>query len=366
LTKKQRKKIKKLYYDPTQRLTHGAKLHKKVSGITLAQINDFIQEQKTGQLYRQSHRRQYYPITAPPHSYQADLIFMKDKNINNGYDTALTLIEITSRRGYCYPMKGKPTAQVMLAIKQFLKDVDRTIMNLTTDMGSEFRSGKFKALMTRYNVKHVLADEGDHSKMGMIERFNRTVKALMSKYMTAYKTKKWIDALPDLMYNYNHTIHSGIGFSPANVGAREGALIRIAARDKTRKLDSRKNLNVGDKVRVRKQRGLFSKEGRRWSNEVFTITEDHVKTFKVDDDEDRRHKHYELIKVKVPPSEDPFKREIRSPDVERALAKARKRQRQREAEAQDAPSPPSSPQSRPRPVRKRIKKKRFAIDLPGE
>jgi hypothetical protein len=361
LTDDQQKQLQKLYYDPQQGLTHSSKLHKKIDGISLAQIKKFIKEQEVGQLYKYSHRKQFYPITAPPHSYQADLIFMKEKHINNGYDTALTLIEITSRRGYCYPMKGKTTQAVVKAYSAFLK-----VHNLTTDLGSEFKSHTFKAIVTKWKTKHVMADEGDHSKMGLIERFNRTVKALMSKYMTAYKTKKWIDAISDLMVNYNHTVHSSIGYAPADVGAKEGALIRINARAKTRKIDESKNLNVGDKVRVRKKKGLFKKEGRRWSDEIYTIIEDNVKSFKIDDDTDRRHKHYDLVKVTVPPAKNPYKRTIKSTDLETRLDKYRlEQQLNTDDDDDDDDDEEDDEELAPqRPARSRLPKKRFAIDQP--
>jgi hypothetical protein len=83
-------------------------------------------------------------------------------------------------------------------------------------------------------------------------------------------------------------------------------------------------LNVGDKVRVRRQRGLFKKEGRRWSDDIYTIIEDNVKSFKIDDDTDRRHKHYDLVKVDAPPAKNPYKRTIKLPDLESRFDKYRR------------------------------------------
>ena len=60
---------------------------------------------------------------------------------------------------------------------------------LTTDMGSEWISDAFDEVLVEQEIPHFLAQEGDHHKMGMIERFNRTIKALLGKYFTAYDTK---------------------------------------------------------------------------------------------------------------------------------------------------------------------------------
>jgi hypothetical protein len=84
-------------------------------------VKNFLQKQKTAQLYKGPTEKHFYPITGPVGSFQCDLIFYpKTKKINNGYDTALTLIEITSRMGFCIPMKGKQTAEVIRAMEFFL------------------------------------------------------------------------------------------------------------------------------------------------------------------------------------------------------------------------------------------------------
>ncbi len=92
------------------------------------EIDASIKKQELGQRYALPPKKEFYPITAPAWSYQADLIFYpKTKVINNGYDTALTVIEITSRRGYCYPMKGKTTNEVLTVTKKFLKEAPEVI-----------------------------------------------------------------------------------------------------------------------------------------------------------------------------------------------------------------------------------------------
>ncbi len=83
-------------------------------------------------------------------------------------------------------MKGKKTTQVIQAMQTFL-DSGHEIHNLMTDKGSEFISASWKHLMKEHNISHYLADDQDHSKLGKIERLNRTIKALISKYQTMYK-----------------------------------------------------------------------------------------------------------------------------------------------------------------------------------
>lgn len=235
-------------------------------------------------------------------------------------------------------MKGKKTEAVVEAMKTFLAKAKLKPHGLTTDKGSEFISATWKKLLKDNSIKHYLADEGDHRKMGMIERFNRTIKLLISKYQTTYKTKKWIDALPDLLLNYNSNVHSTTGFVPNNVGSKEMAIIRLDALQKTAKLDKEKNVNVGDNVRVLLQKDLFGKEGPRYSDTVHKVTEDNVKSFKVDG-ERKRYKHYEVLKVIDPAGENPYPRKVTSFDLEQHLNVVRQAPR-REGEGALEPSPP--------------------------
>ncbi len=48
----------------------------------------------------------------------------------------------------------------------------------------------------------------------IIERFNRTIRDKINKYMIAYKTNRFIDVLPELVENYNNSIHSSIKITP--------------------------------------------------------------------------------------------------------------------------------------------------------
>ncbi len=72
-------------------------------------------------------------------------------------------------------------------------------------------------MMQEHGINYILADEQDHTKLGLIERMNRSLKNLLSKYQTMYNTKKWIDALDDLLENYNNTIHSSTGYAQQNL-----------------------------------------------------------------------------------------------------------------------------------------------------
>ena len=59
----------------------------------------------------------------------------------------------------------------------------------------------------------------------MAEQFNRALKELTYKYMTAHITLKYLEALPKLMARYNQRIHSSIDMAPADVNCNYDELI---------------------------------------------------------------------------------------------------------------------------------------------
>lgn len=48
----------------------------------------------------------------------------------------------------------------------------------------------------------------------VIERFNRTLRDKITKYMILHKTKKFINEVPQLVKTYNNTEHSTIKMTP--------------------------------------------------------------------------------------------------------------------------------------------------------
>ena len=54
----------------------------------------------------------------------------------------------------------------------------------------------------------------NEGKAVVIERFNRTLKNIMWKYFTANNTKFYLDALDQMVKNYNEKVHSTIKMTP--------------------------------------------------------------------------------------------------------------------------------------------------------
>ena len=75
--------------------------------------------------------------------------------------------------------------------------------------------------------------------------------------MTANDTVKYVDALDDLVYNYNHSKHSSINRKPYEVLKQgENPINKIDVND-----ISTDGVKVGDFVRYLKKRKQFDKKG---------------------------------------------------------------------------------------------------------
>ena len=99
------------------------------------------------------------------------------------------------------------------------------------------------------------------------ERFIRTLKTKIYKYMTSVSKNMYINKLDDIMGEYNNTYHQTIKMKPIDV------------KDNTY-LDSKKEVNnkdpkfkAGDHVRISKYKNISAKGYTpNWSEETFVIS----------------------------------------------------------------------------------------------
>ena len=106
----------------------------------------------------------------------------------------------------------------------------------------------------------------NEGKSVVAERFIRTLKGKIYKYMTSVSKNVYIDKLDDIVDEYYNTNHTTIKMKPADV------------KDKTY-INADKEINnkdpkfkVGDHIRISKYKNIFAKGYMpNWSEEVFVI-----------------------------------------------------------------------------------------------
>ena len=100
------------------------------------------------------------------------------------------------------------------------------------------------------------------------ERFIRTLKTKVYKYMTSISKNIYIDKLDDIVNEQNNTYHRTIRMKPVDV--KENAYIDLSKEVN----DKDSKFQVADHVRISKYKNIFTKGyTQNWSEEVFLITE---------------------------------------------------------------------------------------------
>ena len=252
----------------------------------------FDKQQGIQMTNRKVSKKEFLPIYSDtPYSFQIDLTFLpRYKKQNKGYYVLFTAININTRFVYAYYGKNKD----MITILDFLiKMESKTIINsLTCDSGSEFKNKEFEKYCNDNSISLYFV-KGDSHKLGIINRFHRTLKDKLSIYFNTNDTVVWIDIIDKIIYNYNHSVNRGIGIEPYKVNDFIENMIIQDKKEETRIIESKEDIiNVGDKIRILLEQKLFQdKLSPKYSNKIYTIIKVGKNTVSVMDNE-------EVVKVK--------------------------------------------------------------------
>lgn len=277
-------KLKAIYYDPKQGLLSADKLFRKVEhlGLTRKDVNAFLSQQEAFQLHKKKPRVQiYYPITAGGiGSYQADLTFyFQYAKSNRNFLGILVWINIHTRMAYAEPIKGKKSGDdvegdddsIIAATKKILSRIGSRVVNLTTDSGSEFTNKKFHDLMAKLHINIYHAEKDNKNKMGKVERFNRTLRGMIEKWITASNSVVWTSVLQDLIANYNSTYHHSIKSTPEKANSEKIHLNDLKTLVSASRLAT--HFQIGDHVRLLKRKKVFAKTGETYGKEIYEVLE---------------------------------------------------------------------------------------------
>ena len=103
-------------------------------------------------------------------------------------------------------------------------------------------------------------------KSVIAERFIRTLKNKIYKYMTSISKNVYIDKLDDIVKKYNNTYHTSIKMKPVDIKDNTHIDFKKEVNEKNPKF------KVGDHVRISKYKNNFAKGYMsNWSEEIFII-----------------------------------------------------------------------------------------------
>ena len=176
----------------------------------------------------------------------------------------LCVIDIFSKYAWVVPLKDKKGISIVKAFQKILKQSNRKPNKIWVDKGSEFYNAYFKNWLRDNNI--VMYSTQNEGKSVVVERFIRTLKSKIHKYMTSISKNLYIDKLDDIVDEYNNTYHITIKMKPADV--KDNTYINA---DKEINNKDPK-FKVGDHVRISKYKNIFAKGYMsNWSEEVFVI-----------------------------------------------------------------------------------------------
>ena len=161
-------------------------------------------------------------------------------------------------------MKDKKLISVINAFQKILDDLNRKPNKTRIDKGNEFYNSSFTKWLKDNDIE--MYSVNNKGKSVVAERFIRTLKTKIYKYMTSISKNVDINKLNDTVNEYNNTYHRTIKMKP--VDAKDNTYIgsNKEANDKDPKF------KVFVHVRISNYKNIFAKGYTPiWSEEVFVI-----------------------------------------------------------------------------------------------
>ena len=134
---------------------------------------------------------------------------------NKGVRFLLWVIDIFSKYAWVVPLKDKKGVSIAAAFQSILKQSNRKPNKIWVDKGSEFYNISFKKWLQNNGI--VLYSMHNEGKSVVAERFIRTLKNKIYKYITSVSKNMYIDKLDDIVNEYNNTYHTTIKMKPLDV-----------------------------------------------------------------------------------------------------------------------------------------------------
>ena len=283
--------------------------HAKTISQTNSRKDRSARFQEASSLHRQVRKRfkRRKVITYFPYDIiMSDLIdynHSKMPHANGGYRYIMVFVDAFSKVAWAEPLKRKDGINSLKAFEKTFQRMQEIPNTLITDRGLEYYDGRVQAFLKRFGVRHYNLT-GPH-KACIAERFIKTLKSRLERYFWANKTKRWYDVLPEVINSYNNTYHRSIRMAPNHVNEKNRSQV-FKHLFPNIKLRTKPRLNVGDRVRLLKEKSIFDKGYKRsWSMEIYKVkkcfSENRVDYYRIEDlagNEVPRKKYYwELNRV---------------------------------------------------------------------
>ena len=131
---------------------------------------------------------------------------------NKGFRFLLCVINIFSKYAWVVPLKDKKVISIVNAFQKILYKSGRKPNKIWVDKGIEFQNNSFKKWFKDSDIEiYLIHNEG---KYVVAERFIKTLKTKIYKYMTSVSKNVYIDKLDAIVDEYNNAYHRTIKMKP--------------------------------------------------------------------------------------------------------------------------------------------------------
>ena len=204
--------------------------------------------------------------------HESDLCDMsRFKEHNEGVRFLLVTIDVLSKFAWVEPLKSKKPEEIISGFERVYQD-GIFPSKIRTDRGSEYMNRRVQNYFMRNRIHHY--NSNSIVKAAIAERFIRTLKGRIMKYLQYYNTFKYVDVLPKIVKGYNRTFHRSIKMRPIDVNHSNQALVWSRLYGEGPKNPTRKpKFRVGQTVRLANIRFPFYKGFYpKYTFELFFIT----------------------------------------------------------------------------------------------
>ncbi|KAI8484640.1 hypothetical protein Bbelb_375810 [Branchiostoma belcheri] len=131
----------------------------------------------------------------------------------HGHRYCLVVQDFFTKYVNAYPLKRQDAATVAnVLFTDFIRE-HGIPTSLHSDQGRQFEAETMRSLYKALGIEKTRTTAYHPQGDGLVERFNRTLKDMLSKYVST-TGDDWDDHLPHVLLAYNTSVHASTGFTP--------------------------------------------------------------------------------------------------------------------------------------------------------
>lgn len=275
---------------------------KRRTGVkaTLSVIRRWVSNIEAVQVHRGRQKKEWVGFFEDGENYLWKIDLLDFSANSKRYPFMLIVIDAFSRYIFGYALPNKRVSTVFEAFMKVYENNKsdkphtkayndyKMPLRVISDNGSEFK-GPFKAFFEKNRIRHQTPQKDrDHELTSIVDVAGKTIRRRI-ELVTEQTGKPWYKVYKAIIKEYNKTPHSKTKESPYDV-----YFGKYEPRDDPPKQIEHK-IKVGDSVRYRVKRGVFSNRGIKFSRSIHTVKKKVGNKWLISDKETQYRPHDLLV-----------------------------------------------------------------------